>query len=103
MKPKQLFALAAVLIVVGIALLVIPTPGEPGLKCVSESSQSSGFVDEDQDNCPVSIESYDDYREWESGPKIDNIVGLVLVLAGFVAVGVAVVKRRRNPPPGPAV
>jgi hypothetical protein len=97
MKPKHLFALAAALLVLGIALLVIPSPGEPSLQCVSESAPSSGFTDADQDNCPVSIESMNEYSDWSSGPRWDNIAGLVLIVAGLGTGGAAVVKARRKP------
>jgi hypothetical protein len=97
MKPKFLFALAAALIVIGVVLMVMPTPGEPKLECVSQSAPSSGFTDADQDNCPVSIESYNKYADWSSGPRWDNIAGLVLVVAGLGTAGVATVKARKKP------
>lgn len=96
MKKKQLFTLAAVLIVLGLALFVIPTPGEPALECVSQSAPSSGFVDDDQDGCPVSTESYNKYRDWESKPKLDNIAGVILLLGGVGAAVVAVLRKPKK-------
>lgn len=96
MKPKNLFVLAAALIVLGIALIALPSPGEPSLQCVSESAPSSGFTDADQDNCPVSIESMNKYSDWSSGPRWDNIAGLVLIVAGLGTGGAAVIRARRK-------
>jgi hypothetical protein len=97
MKPKILFAVAAALIVIGVVLMAVPTPGEPKLQCVSQSAPSSGFTDADQDDCPVSVESYEEYAEWSSGPRWDNVAGLVLVVAGLGTAVVAGVKARRRP------
>jgi hypothetical protein len=101
---KKLLLVAAVMLVVGIFLMVLPSPGEPALECVPEGQPSSGFRDADQDNCPVSIESYNDYAEWSSSPKWDNIGGLVLVLGGL-GVGVTALVRgrsKRTKPPAQA-
>lgn len=96
-KSKVLFAVAAVLVVLGVVLMVMPTPGEPDLVCAPEGAPSSGFADGDQDDCPVTIESMNEYNDWASGPRWDNIAGLVLVVAGLGTAGVAVVKARRRP------
>lgn len=97
MKVKQLFRLASVLIVLGIALMLIPTPGEPDLQCVEGASQASAFVDEGQDGCRISAESHAAHQEWESGPKADNVVGLLLVLGGLGLIVLGVKLRRRRP------
>ncbi len=110
-RRATLLVISGALLLVGIALFVLPTPGEPSLDCVAEGQPSSGFADADQGDCPISIESYDAYREWASGPRWDNIAGLVLVL-GAIGTGVAalVVARKderraaaspAGPPPDP--
>lgn len=84
----KLLIVAGVLALLGIILFVVPTPGEPGLECVAQNEPSSGFADADQGDCAVSTESYNAYREWSSGPRWDNIAGLVLVV-GAIGTGVA--------------
>ncbi|GGO57909.1 hypothetical protein GCM10012287_54840 [Streptomyces daqingensis] len=91
MKLK-LFALAALLIVLGAGLFVWE-PAEPEAECAKDPSRTSGFIDKEK-NCPISIESYDKIREAKSGPQWDNIGGLVLILGG---VGTAIVAAVRKP------
>ncbi len=104
-QKHKLLLVAGVMLLLGVILMVVPTPGEPALECVSGDGPTSGFTDESQGNCPVSIESFNAYSEWSSRPKWDNIAGLVLVLGG-VGVGVtALVRGRRSrttPDPGSA-
>ncbi|OEU91980.1 hypothetical protein DB35_06860 [Streptomyces abyssalis] len=90
-KPK-LFVLAALLIAIGVGLFVWE-PEEPEAECAKDTGRTSGFVDEEK-NCPISVESYERIREAASGPRWDNIGGLVLVLGG---VGVAAVGAFRKP------
>lgn len=93
MNRTKLLLVAAVLIVAGVMLFALK-PSGPEAVCVSDNTPSSGFIDEEKD-CPISIESYNEIREFKSGPQWFNIGGLVFVLAG-VGVGVyALVKSRR--------
>jgi hypothetical protein len=94
MTKKRLFALAAVLIVLGVGLFVWE-PAGPETECAEKGAPSSGFVDEEK-NCPITMESWDRIRESESGPQWDNIGGLVLVVGGVAA---AVVGAVRKPKP----
>ena len=88
MKKNQLFALAGVLVVLAVALFLLPTPGEPDLVCVANNAPSSGFVNEDKVDCPISTESFNEHTDWESKPKLDNIAGLVLIIGAIGAAGV---------------
>ncbi len=96
MTRSKKLVIAAVLVVVGVILLLLPTPGEPELECTSADGPTSGFTDEDQGGCPVSIESYDEYSEWSSSPRWDNIAGLVLVVLGLGYGGVALLRKPRT-------
>ncbi len=97
-KSRILLAAAAVLVVLGVVLMVMPTPGEPELVCAPAGAPSSGFADGDQDDCPVTIESANEYNDWASGPRWDNIAGLVLVVVGLGTGVVALVTARRRTP-----
>ncbi|EST36186.1 hypothetical protein N566_16660 [Streptomycetaceae bacterium MP113-05] len=94
MTRSRLFALAALLIVLGVGLMVWEPVG-PETECAKDSSVTSGFVDEEKD-CPISIESYNRIREAETGPQWDNIGGLVLVVGGLTAGVVGLVRQPRN-------
>ena len=95
MKKKQLFALAGVLVVLAFALFILPTPGEPDLVCVADNAPSSGFVNEDKDDCPISTASYNEYRDWESKPKLDNIAGVILLVGGVGTAGFAAFRKTK--------
>jgi hypothetical protein len=96
MKSKYLFVIAAVLVVLGIALMAMPTPGEPDLQCAPAGAPPSGVIDNDQGGCNVTIESSNEYADWTSKPKIDNIAGLVLVVAGLGAAGYGAFRMSRE-------
>jgi len=90
----RLLSVAAVLIVLG-ALSFILQPGPPDGECAPEGTISSGFVDEDKD-CPLTIESWDEIADYESSPKPFRIAGLVLVVAGLGVGAVALIRRPKN-------
>lgn len=96
MKSKYLFIVGAVLIVLGVALMVMPTPGEPDVKCAPAGAPSSGLVDDDQGGCNVTIESANEWFDWNSKPRYDNIAGLVLTVVGLGTVGYGAVRRRKE-------
>lgn len=95
MSTSKKLIIAAVLMVLGVILMVMPTPGEPAVECAAEGGPTSGFADEDQAGCPITIESYNEYREWSTGPRWDNIAGLVLVVGGLAFAGTVLVRDRR--------
>lgn len=100
----KLLIVAAVLILGGaLAVAFGDTRGEePALECVAEGGPTSGFVDHDQDGCPVSIESWNEYADWLSEPQPVKAVGSLAVLAGVglgVGVGITAIvqkSRRKN-------
>lgn len=88
-----------VLIIVGILLMVLPLGGSaPALKCAEdvpgEIPQLSGVVDPEQNNCAVTLESYQEYRDYETGPKPFRIAGLVVTVTG-VGVAASGLKRKQ--------
>lgn len=94
MKPKHLLILSAALIVVGLFLMFFPfVTIEP--ECAEDELVTSGFVDEDQD-CPISIESWEEIRAELERFKIERVGGLALVAGGLAAGGVGVVQSRRR-------
>jgi hypothetical protein len=94
MTRTRLFALAALLIVIGVGLMVWEPEG-PETECAEDPSVTSGFVDKEKD-CQISIESFNRIREAKSGPQWDNIGGLVLVVGGVAAGVVGLVRKPRN-------
>lgn len=94
MTRSRLFALAALLVVIGVGLMVWEPEG-PEAECAKDPGVTSGFVDEEK-GCPISIESYNRIREAKSGPQWDNIGGLVLVVGGLTAGVVGLVRKPRN-------
>lgn len=102
MSRTAAFVIAAVLIVLGVAAFPLQNLGKPEAECGKEGAPSSGFVDEDS-GCPITIDSYNEIREYESGPKLYRIGGIVLIIAGlgFVVVGVTRKKQQPGTPPDP--
>lgn len=93
MKPLHWFAIAGVLLVLGIGLMIMPTPGKPDFECAAPNEPYSGWKEGD---CNLTDESYAEFVEWKSGRKWDNGLGLLLVLGGFGAAGAGVVSMRRQ-------
>lgn len=97
MASKQKFlVIAAVLLVAGVLSFLLQ-PGAPDPECVTDGGPSSGFVDGD---CQISIESYEEIRDYETGPKPFRILGLVLVVAGL-GVGAYGLTRKGDAAPPP--
>jgi hypothetical protein len=90
-KAKLLVA-AAALVVLGIVLILLQ-PGPPAGVCVAEGEPSSGFVDDDS-GCPISIESYEEINDYETGPKPFRIAGILVIVVGLGVGGYALVKYR---------
>jgi hypothetical protein len=79
--------IAGLLIVAGVLLMALDL-GEIEPECADPGTPSSGFVDEDNPDCAITIESYEEIVDAETGPQWDNIAGLILVLGGL-GIGVA--------------
>jgi hypothetical protein len=104
-----------VLPVLGVALVLLGVlafilqPGPPDPVCAEPGAPTSGFTAEGNPDCAITIESYNEIRDYETSPKPFRIAGLLLVLGG---VGVGVVglilllvrrskgKEATNSPPG---
>lgn len=85
MKKKLLIISAALIVVGGLMMAFLDTKGAaPKLECTSINGPTSGFTDESQDNCPVSIESYNEWREWSKGPHYGRIAGLGVAVVGLL-------------------
>lgn len=73
---------------------------EPELLCAPEGEATSGFVDHDQDDCPITIESWNEYANWSSQLQPVKIIGLFATVAGVglgIGVGItAVVQKARK-------
>ena len=91
---SNLFVLAALLFVIGVGV-VVWEPAGPEVECAKDPLTTSGFFDAEK-NCPVSIESYERIREWETRLRWDNIVGAVLVVGGIGAAIVGALKKSRT-------
>ena len=96
MSRTTAFVVAAVLVVLGILAFPLQNLGEPKAECAAKGAPSSGFVDDDS-GCPITQESYDEIREYESAPKPWRIAGLVLILGGLGLAGYAVIRKRQRP------
>ncbi len=96
---KVLLLLAAALVVLGVVSILLQ-PGPPDSECVPEGQPSSGFVDEEKD-CNISIESWEEIADHNSSPKPFRIVGLLLIVIG-VGTGIAsiFIGRRKAGPTG---
>lgn len=105
-----------VLPVLGVALILLGVlafilqPGPPDPVCAEAGAPTSGFVAEDDPNCAITIESFNEIRDYDTSPKLFRIAGLILVLGGVVvgAVGlilllVARSKRNETTPLPPAM
>jgi len=102
MSRTTAFVAAAVLVVLGIIAFPLQNVGEPKAECAAAGAPSSGFVDDDS-GCPITIESYNEIREFESGPKLWRIAGIVLIVSGLAVAGYGLTrkKQRRDVEPEP--
>lgn len=93
-KTRTLLVVGAVLVLLGVLAFALQ-PGEPKAECTAENGPTSGFVDEEQD-CPISIESWNEIADYRSSPKPLRIAGLVLVVAGVGTAIAGGVSARRS-------
>lgn len=94
MKSKQLLIAAAVLVAVGVFLMVFPF-NNAELECAADDQVTSGFFDDEKD-CPISIESFEEVRAEESRFKIERVAGLGLIIVGVGLGGVGAMRGRRR-------
>jgi len=93
-KAKLLAVSAAMLIVGGLMIAFLNTKGaEPTFTCVTDGGATSGFTDSSRNDCPVSIDSYNTWREWSGTPQYGRIAGLGIAVVGLVIGVVGLVKR----------
>lgn len=101
MKSTKLMLLgvAGLMVLLG-GLSFALQPGPPAPECAAPGMPTSGFVAEDDPDCAITMESYEEIRQYETSPKPFRIAGAGLVLAGLVVGVVGIVKRsgRREPP-----
>ncbi len=92
---KKLFITSIALMLIGVAMMIfVDTKGpEPKFTCASANGPTAGFSDSSQNNCAVSIESYNKWSEWFTKPNYGKIAGLGVVVVGLVVGVVGLVKR----------
>jgi len=94
-RAKLLIAALGLVIVGLISVFAIdPRGAEPELVCVKEGQPFSGCRDSEQNNCPVSDESYAQWSDWDSQGRWTAGLGGILIVGG-VAVGVVSMMKRR--------
>jgi hypothetical protein len=93
MSRTTAFIVAAVLIVLGIVAFPLQNLGKPESVCAKRGAPTSGFEDADK-NCGITVGSYNKIRDFETGPKLFRIGGIVLILAGIGCAGYAVTRKR---------
>lgn len=94
---KSILLIASVLVVGGLILIFLPTPGAPVLECLTTGASSSPLV-EPETGCAVTSADALRYQEWDAQPKWDNIGGLAMLLVGIGMGGTALARQRRRRP-----
>ena len=90
---------AAALILVGI-LSIFLQPGPPETECAPDDMATSGYVD-DESGCPITTESFNEVREYETSPKLFRLAGLGLIVVG-IGVGIfGLTRKKRTDGPAP--
>lgn len=95
MKSRTLAILAAIAIVAGVVLVLIPRTGSaPEVTCL-DSSASVWTIQKDGETCTVSEEDYNTYSSWQNGSSMPfHWAGWLLIVTGAcTAVGAWVVHR----------
>ena len=97
MGRVALFLLALVMIAVGVVIGPILDVGKPDFECAPDGTASSGFeVEVNGEDCATTIESQEEYNDWNEGMKWDNIAALVLWVLAAVLIIIALVRRPRS-------
>lgn len=89
---KILLSVSAGLIVLSVISFMFLNGSKPKVVCAAPGASYSGFVDEEKD-CPITDESYEAIRDYNSKPKVGRIVGAVLALSGVTVGIVGLVKK----------
>ncbi|WP_303325161.1 hypothetical protein [Actinomyces radicidentis] len=95
MKSRTLAILAALAIVVGVVLVLIPRTGSaPEVTCLDPSA-SVWTIQKDGESCTVSQADYESYSSWRSGSSMPfHWAGWLLVVTGVcTGIGAGVIKR----------
>ena len=74
MSRTTALIVAAVMIVLGLVCFPLQNLGKPEPKCAAQGAPSSGFTDGDS-GCPITIESYNEIRDFDPGPSGSASVG----------------------------
>jgi len=83
------------LLLLGVALFALQ-PGSPPPECATDANATSGFTDPAQD-CPISIDSMNAIRDYETSPKLFRIAGVAVAVTGLVLAAVVGIARARSP------
>ena len=92
-KNKLVIAGAALILLWLVVFMLQPGPADG--ECVPAGAPYSGFVDEEA-GCGLSDESYAKSVDYESSPKPFRIAGILMVVTGIGASGVARFRRERS-------
>jgi len=81
----KLLITALILVIIGlVGMFAIDSRGpEPDFVCVEQGEPSSGFTDLENDECPISIESFNEWSDWNSQPRVSAIIGITVVIVGL--------------------
>lgn len=100
MSRTTALAVAAVLVVLGIAAFPLQNLGRPDSVCAKEGAPTSGFID-DEKECGITQESFQKIADYDSKPQVWRIAGIVLIVAGVGMAVYGVTRKRRTPPSSP--
>lgn len=89
-SSKLLLGVAGALLVLGVVSFLLQ-PGPPDHECAAPGEPTSGWVAADDPDCAITIESYEQIRQYNTSPKLFRIAGLGLVVAGLAVGTVGIV------------
>lgn len=99
MSTKKKFLLSsAALIVAGVLTVVIVniTSTEPSFTCAEDGKPTAGFTDNSQNNCAITIESYNAWLEWRKERQVYRNIGLGIAAVGLVVGVIGLVKKSKK-------
>jgi hypothetical protein len=95
MAKSMWLLVSGALILLGVALFALQ-PGSPEPVCATDPHAASGFTDPEQD-CPISIDSMNAIRDYDTSPKLFRVAGVTVAVAGLILAVVAGIARARGP------